>query len=134
LDWIPHRQGERRTFQLQAAISCLHSLAPTFAETDWPQITELYGLLYGVQPTPIVQVNWAIAAREASGAEAGLLVLAGVDSSAVAHWHMYWATRNDLERRAGLTPQARVSLERALAWTMNDGDRLILSERLKAMG
>jgi predicted RNA polymerase sigma factor len=63
-------------------------LAPTFAETDWPQITELYGLRFGIQPTPIVRVNWAIAAGEASGAEAGLLVLAGVDSSAVAHWHM----------------------------------------------
>jgi RNA polymerase sigma-70 factor, ECF subfamily len=121
------------TFQLQAAISCLHGLAATFAETDWPQIAELYGLLYELQPTPVVRVNWAIAAGEASGAEAGLLILSAIDTAAVEHWHMYWAARSDLEQRVGLHIQAHASLARALTCAMNEGDRVILSQRLREL-
>jgi RNA polymerase sigma-70 factor, ECF subfamily len=121
------------TFQLQAAISCLHGLATTFSETDWPQIAELYGLLYEMQPTPVVRVNWAIAAGEASGAEAGLLLLSAIDTVAVEHWHMYWAARSDLEQRAGLHSQAHASLARALKCAMNEGDRVILTQRLREL-
>jgi RNA polymerase sigma-70 factor, ECF subfamily len=117
-------------FQLQAAIACLHGLAPTWEATDWPEITEFYGRLFELQPTPVVRVNWAIAAAESFGPEAGLCLLDGIDPNAVATWHLAWAARSDLKRRCGNIAEARSALERALACEMNDSDRIILDRRL----
>jgi RNA polymerase sigma-70 factor, ECF subfamily len=126
----PDRLGP---FQLQAAIACLHGLAPTWAETDWAEITELYARLFDLQPTPVVRVNWAIAAAESFGPEAGLQLLDQIDHAAVATWHLAWAARADLEQRSGDLIAARDAFSRALACDMNDHDRVVLSRRLAAL-
>jgi RNA polymerase sigma-70 factor, ECF subfamily len=116
-------------FQLQAAIACLHGLAPTFEQTDWAEITELYGLLFEMQPTVVVRVNWAVAAMHASGADAGLMLIRQVDESVVERWHLYWVTRAEIEHRAGMVEDGLRSLDRALACDMNDAERTLLSRR-----
>ena len=121
-----HRLG---VFQIQAAISCLHGLAPSFAETDWAEIAELYAVLYTLQPTPVVRVNWAVAVMEASGPEAGLLVLDGVVHGSLDSWHLYWVTKAELEHRAGRVANSLASLDRALTCDVNDGERALLMRR-----
>ncbi len=116
-------------FQVQAAIACLHGLAPTFAQTDWAEIAELYALLYELQPTPVVKVNWSVAVMEASGPEAGLMVLSTVDPKEVEGWHLYWVARAELEFRAGRVADSLVSLDRALANDLNDSERALLLRR-----
>ena len=66
------RRGRPGAYQMQAAIACLHGLAPTYAETDWPQIAELYRMLEARWPTPVVRVNRAVAVAEVAGPAAGL--------------------------------------------------------------
>jgi RNA polymerase sigma-70 factor, ECF subfamily len=123
----PERLGP---FQLQAAIACLHGLAPTWEATDWPEITAIYGRLFELQPTPVVRVNWAIAAAESFGPEAGLRLLDWIDPDAIATWHLAWAARSDLEHRCGNLAEARSALARALTCEMNDTDRVFLDRRL----
>jgi RNA polymerase sigma-70 factor (ECF subfamily) len=120
-------------YQVQAAIAALHGLAPSFAETDWPQIVELYRLLEGYQPTPVVRVNRAVAEAEAAGPAVGLAVLEALDAdqrTAVEAWHLYWATRADLHRRLGQRATAAADYRRALDCPTNDSDRRFLLGRL----
>jgi RNA polymerase sigma-70 factor, ECF subfamily len=114
---------------VQAAISCLHGLAGSFAETDWAEIAELYALLFELQPTAVVRVNWSVAVMEASGPEAGLMILSGIDSSSVSQWHLYWVTRAELEHRLGRKEDGLESLARALKCDMNASDRRLLIGR-----
>ncbi len=126
---IMDRQQSRRLpgpFQIQAAIAILHGLAPSYAETDWREIGELYGTLEAMQPTVVVRVNRAIAEAEVHGPEAALNLLDDVDSD----WHYLWVARSDLQQRLGQTERASRSLRRALAAEMNDSDRALLEQRL----
>ncbi|MCH8130295.1 MAG: sigma-70 family RNA polymerase sigma factor [Acidobacteria bacterium] len=126
---ILDRQQSRRLpgpFQIQAAIACLHGFAPSYAETDWQEISELYRTLEAMQPTVVVRVNRAIAEAEMHGPEAALALLDDVDSG----WHYLWVARSDLQRRLGQTSEASRSLHRALAAEMNDSDRALLERRL----
>ena len=91
-------------YRLQAAIACLHGLAPSFEETDWPQIAELYRLLESVRPTPVVRVNRAVAEAQAFGPDRGLRLMDGVDG--VDDWHLYWSTLADFHRRLSDTRAA----------------------------
>ena len=119
-------------FQIQGAIACLHGLAPTYAETDWPQIAELYRLLEGQQPTAVVRVNRAVAVGEAHGASEGLAVLDSLspaDGEQVRQWHLYWSVRSELLRRCGRQAAAVDALDTALACEMNDSDRALLIGR-----
>jgi RNA polymerase sigma-70 factor (ECF subfamily) len=116
-------------FQIQAAIACLHGLAPSLAETDWAQITELYAMLEQRQPTAAVRVNRAVAVAEVDGPDAALALLHDVKAGEVEHWHLWWATVSDLERRCGHLDAARAALGRALACAMNDSDRALLERR-----
>ena len=70
-------------YQVQAAIACLHGLAPTYDDTDWPQIAELYAVLESRQPTPVVRLNRAVAVAHAESPAAGLALLDGLDSPAM---------------------------------------------------
>jgi RNA polymerase sigma-70 factor (ECF subfamily) len=115
-------------YQIQAAIACLHGLAPSFAETDWRQIVDLYRLLEQRLPSPVVRVNRAVAEAEVFGPEAGLALLedvAGLDG-----WHLLWAARADFLRRLGRSPEAAEAYRRALACPMNESDRVFLERRL----
>ena len=91
------------------------------------QIAELYRLLESLQPTPVVQVNRAVAEAEAFGPAEGLAIIERV--SGADNWHLFWATKADLERRAGERRAAEVSYRRALDCKMNDSDRRFLEAR-----
>ena len=95
------RRGRSGPYQIQAAIACLHGLAPTWADTDWPQIAALYAMLESRWPTPVVRVNRAVAVAEADGPAAGLELLDELVGSPIERWHLYWSTRADLQRRSG---------------------------------
>ncbi len=126
---IINRQQSRRLagpFQIQAAIAVLHGMAPSYAETNWQEISELYRTLEAMQPTVVVRVNRAIAEAEVYGPEAALILLDDVDSD----WHYLWVARSDLQHRLGQTEGASRSLHRALAAEMNDSDRALLEQRL----
>ena len=124
------RRGRPGPFQIQAAITCLHGLAPVAADTDWAQITDLYGLLEERVPTAVVRVNRAVAVAELHGAPAGLRLLAELEGTAIERWHLYWATRADLLRRSDDAPGAAESYRRALECPCNDTDRRFLAAQL----
>jgi RNA polymerase sigma-70 factor, ECF subfamily len=128
LDAAIHRR-KAGPFQLQAAIALLHDLAPSYAETDWPQIAELYRMLEIMSPTSVVRVNRAVAEAEAHGAPAGLALLDGVDAAEVERWHLYWSTRAELLQRTGDVDGALAAIDRALQCTPNDSDRDFLLRR-----
>ena len=115
-------------YQVQAAIATLHSLAPSYGQTDWQQIVVLYRILEHLQPTPVVRVNRAIAEAEVSGPERGLQLLDGVEG--VGRWHLYWSAKADLQRRAGKPRAALEAYRRALDLPMNDADRRFLLARI----
>lgn len=120
-------------YQVQAAIACLHGLAPTFADTDWPQIVSLYHTLAQFVPTPVVRVNKAVAVAEAAGAEAGLAVLDELAAPAVKRWHLYWSARAELLHRVGRDGDAVDAFDRALACSPNDSDRQFLLQRRRTL-
>jgi RNA polymerase sigma-70 factor (ECF subfamily) len=123
------RSGPTRSYQIQAAIAGLHSLAPSFEETDWPQIVVLYRLLEAVQPTPVVRVNRVVAEAEVSGPEAALDLLSSV--SGLERWHLYWSVKADLHRRANQPDLSADAYRAALECDMNDTDRKFLELRLQ---
>ena len=123
------KAGRPGPFQIRAAISCLHSHAPTIIETDWPQIVQLYDVLMTMQPTSVVAVNRAIAVAEVQGPGAGLAALDAIGDE-VRHWHMFHAARADLLTRTGDLDAARAALEAALACPHNDADDRLLRHRL----
>ena len=124
------RRGRPGAYQIQAAIACLHGAAPTYADTDWPQIAELYRLLEVRWPTPVVRVNRAVAVAEVAGPRAGLGVLADLIGTPTERWHLYWSTRADFQRRLGETAAAADSYRQALECPCNDSDRRFLMRRL----
>jgi RNA polymerase sigma-70 factor, ECF subfamily len=124
------RRGRPGAYQMQAAIACLHGLAPSYTETDWPQIAELYSLLEQRWPTTVVRVNRAVAVAEAAGPLAGLGVLDDLVGGPAERWHLYWSTRADFQRRLGHLDEAAASYSQALACPMNDSDRRFLTGRL----
>ena len=125
---IALRRRRPGPYQVKAAIACLHGLAVTMAETDWPQIVELYDLLVRFEPTPVVAVNRAVAIGEVDGPAAGLAALDRVDPPE--QWHLYWSTRADFLRRLGSYEAAGVAYRRALDCPANDADRRFLERRL----
>ncbi|GAA0239019.1 RNA polymerase sigma factor [Cryptosporangium japonicum] len=125
------RAGPPGRFTLQAAIAALHAQAPTYAETDWPQIVTLYDALSRVWPTPVVALNRAVAVAMVSGPEAGLAALEPLEASgALARYQYLPATKADLLRRCGRDAEARVEYARALALTSNAAERAFLEREL----
>ncbi len=125
-----HRPGP---YQVQAAISCLHGLAPAYADTDWEQIASLYATLERFTPTPVVGVNRAVAVAQARGAKAGLDLLDAMDETTVDRWHFYWSTRAELLERVGRTDEAIQAFVRAIGCAPNDSDRRFLNSRRDAL-
>lgn len=122
-------------YQLQAAISGVHSTAATVAETDWGEIVLLYERLAALLPSPVVHLN-AVAARSfRDGAEAGLTQLAALEAgNDLKSYQPYHAVRADLLRRAGRTEEAAEAYEAAIAATQNAAERRFLARRRAVVG
>jgi RNA polymerase sigma-70 factor (ECF subfamily) len=127
------RRGRPGAYQMQAAIACLHGVAATYADTDWPQIGELYLLLENRWPTPVVRVNRAVAVAEVAGPGAGLALLDELVGGPTERWHLYWSTRADFQRRLGDRAAAAESYRQALSCPCNDSDRRFMERRLAAL-
>jgi RNA polymerase sigma-70 factor (ECF subfamily) len=126
------RGGAPDAYALQAAIAALHARAPRAADTDWPQIAALYGLLAHVQPTAVVELNRAVAVAMADGYERGLDLLRRLEERPeLRRYHLLPAAQADLLRRLGRHPDAAAAYRRALAWAANDAERGYLEKRLQ---
>ena len=118
-------------YTLQAAIAALHAEAPNAAATDWAQIVGLYEVLLRAEPSPIVELNRAVAVAMRDGSAAGLaLIDALLARGELAEYRFAHAARADLCRRLGQTADARVSYERALTLTRPGPERRFLERRL----
>ena len=118
-------------YTLQAAIAAIHAEAPSAAMTDWAQIVALYDLLMRAAPSPIVELNRAVAVAMRDGPAAGLaLVDAILARGELGDYHLIHSARADFCRRLGQTAGARTSYERALALTKQEPERRFLEKRL----
>ncbi len=118
-------------YTLQAAIAAVHAEAPGAAETDWAQIVALYDLLLRADPSPIIELNRAVAVAMRDGPAKGLVLLDDILASGkLDHYHLAHAARADLCRRLGKKTEARVSYERALALVRQEPERRFLEKRL----
>ena len=121
-------------YTLQAAIAAVHADAPSAAATDWAQIVRLYDVLAQANPSPVVQLNRAVAVAMRDGPSAGLaLIDAILERGDLADYHLAHAARADLCRRLGRTDEARAAYERALGLTRQEPERRFLEQRLGAL-
>jgi len=120
-------------YTLQAAIAAVHAEAQSAAATDWAQIVALYDVLLRVDPSPVVELNRAVAVAMRDGPEAGLtLIDAILGRGDLTEYHLAHSARADLCRRLGRTAQARGSYERALRLTRQEPERRFLERRLES--
>jgi RNA polymerase sigma-70 factor (ECF subfamily) len=128
------RDGAPGKYALLAAINALHDEAPTWEATDWPQIVGLYDRLLRIWPTPVVELNRAVAVRFADGPAAGLAALDGLaDDPRLAVYPYLAATRADCLRDLGRHAEARPLYEEAILLTSNDVERAFLTQRLQQL-
>jgi len=121
-------------YQIQAAIAACHAVAPDTDNTDWSQIAALYGELTRWTPSPVVELNRAVAVGMADGPAAGLaLVDALAATGALAGYHLLPATRADLLRRLDRPAEAAAAYRVALDQVTNDAERAYLTRRLAAL-
>jgi RNA polymerase sigma-70 factor (ECF subfamily) len=121
-------------YTLQAAIAAVHAEASSAAATDWGEIVELYGLLARVEPSPVVDLNRAVAVAMRDGPSAGLALIDAILARGdLEDYHLAHAARADLCRRLGKTAEARVSYERALGLTQQEPERRFLERRLQEL-
>ena len=125
------RRSRPGPYQIQAAISAVHTDAMRAEDTDWRQIVALYDQLYACMPTPIVALNRAVAVGEIEGASAGLAALEAV--TGLEGYHAYQAARADLLRRLGREEEAALAYRRAMELTGNRAERAYLEGRLKQL-
>jgi RNA polymerase sigma-70 factor (ECF subfamily) len=122
------------SYQLQAQIAAQHATAATAASTDFARIAELYARLTRVSPSPVVELNRAVAVAMAEGPDAGLALLDTLDADArLAGYHLLPATRADLLRRSGRDAEALPHYRRALELAPSDPERRFLQGRIDAM-
>ena len=120
-------------YRLQAQIAACHARARTAEETDWARIVEIYGDLARIAPSPVVELNRAVAVAMASGPAAGLeLVDALYSEPALENYHLLPSVRGDLLKKLGRLEEARIEFERAAALTRNGRERQLLLERAQA--
>jgi RNA polymerase sigma-70 factor (ECF subfamily) len=118
-------------YSLQAAIAAVHAEAPNAAATDWREIVGLYDVLLRIEPTPVVELNRAVAVAMRDGPATGLaLIDALLARGDLKDYHLAHATRADLCRRLGRTSDARSAYERALALAKLEPERQFLERRL----
>jgi RNA polymerase sigma-70 factor (ECF subfamily) len=118
-------------YVLQAAIAAEHARARLPTDTDWGRIAQLYAELAREQPSPVVELNRAIAVAMADGPEAGLALLTSLEASGeLARYHLFWAAQADLLRRLGRRTEAACSYRRALELVATGPERRFLERRL----
>jgi RNA polymerase sigma-70 factor (ECF subfamily) len=122
-------------YTLQAAIAAVHADAPDAAATNWAQLVELYDLLVRSVPSPVVELNRAVAVAMRDGSEAGLALIDAILARGhLTDYHLAHAARADLCRRLGRKTEARASYKRALALTLQEPERRFLERRLADLG
>jgi RNA polymerase sigma-70 factor (ECF subfamily) len=138
---LGHQQKSRRfgPYTLQAAIAAVHAESESVAATDWRQIVALYDQLVQIQPSPVVQLNRAVAIAMRDGPEAGLAHIDAVlercsgKQGDLANYYLAHSARADMYRRLGRTAEARASYEKALALTQQEPERQFLKERIRQL-
>ncbi|MFF5508007.1 RNA polymerase sigma factor [[Kitasatospora] papulosa] len=126
--------GAPGPYTLQAAIAACHARAARWSDTDWPVIAALYGRLVAVAPSPVVELNRAVAVSMAQGPEAGLaLTDALLDDPALAGYHLLPSVRGDLLERLGRGEEARAAFVRASELTRNARERELLLARAEGV-
>jgi len=125
VEWALRQRPGR--YGVQAAIAGLHAQAPTAEETDWPQIAALYGVLEALDPSPVVQLNRAVAVAMADGFQRGMVLLEKVR---LPQYYLLPAARADLLRRMGRRSEAAASYRDAIALVTNEAERRFLERRL----
>jgi RNA polymerase sigma factor (sigma-70 family) len=126
--------GANGPYALQAAIAACHARARTAAETDWRRIAELYNTLVGIVPSPVVELNRAVAVGMAYGPAAGLELVDGLASEpSLKSYHLLPAVRGDLLDKLGRFEEAGAEFEHAASLTQNVRERTLLLERAAAV-
>ncbi len=134
--WLSKALKSRRfgSYTLQAAIAAVHAEAESVAATDWRQIVALYDRLAQIQPSPVVQLNRAVAIAMRDGPEAGLSQIdVLLEHGELANYYLAHSARADMYRRLGRTSEARSSYEKALALTQQEPERQFLQERIRQL-
>lgn len=127
--------GTRGSYAIQAAIAACHARARTGEETDWARIAALYGELAEVAPSPVVELNRAVAIGMAVGPAAGLEVVNPLQNDpALRSYHLLPSVRGDLLKKLGRMEEARAEFERAASITRNVRERNLLLERARSCG
>jgi RNA polymerase sigma-70 factor (ECF subfamily) len=116
-------------YQVQAAIAALHARAPRPEDTDWPQIATLYRGLKAMWPSPVIELNRAVAVAMADGPDAGLALMDPL-ADELDRYHLFHAARADLLRRSGRTGEAELAYRRALELVTNPVERRYLMRRV----
>jgi predicted RNA polymerase sigma factor len=121
-------------YTLQAALAACHARARTAADTDWTQIVALYDALAEVAPSPVVELNRAVAVGMAYGPMAALEIVDGLaDEPSLKNYHWLPSVRGDLLAKLGRNDEARAEFERAASMTRNARERELLLERAREM-
>jgi RNA polymerase sigma-70 factor (ECF subfamily) len=122
-------------YTLQAAIAAVHASAPAWADTDWAEIVGLYDVLIRVEPSPVIELNRAVAVAMRDGPDAGLVLVDDLLARGeLANYHLTHAARADLCRRLGRRDEAREAYRRAFALTQLEPERRFLLGRLRELG
>jgi RNA polymerase sigma factor (sigma-70 family) len=124
----------RGSYTMQAAIAACYVRPRTAEETDWQRIADLYGQLAALTPSPVIELNRAVAVSMASGPAAGLALLEPLrDEPSMANYHLLPAVRGDFLKKLGRLDEARAELERAASLTRNARERELLLRRAKML-
>jgi RNA polymerase sigma-70 factor, ECF subfamily len=132
-DLVRHALHSRRfgVYTLQAAIAAVHAESRSPQETDWAEIAGLYGALLRLEPSPIIQLNRAVAVAMRDGPEAGLVLIDPLlDQRGLGRYHLAHAAKADLLRRLGRLAEAKASYEIALALTQQEPEQRFVKRRL----
>jgi predicted RNA polymerase sigma factor len=133
LDRARRSGGALGPYGLQAAIAACHARAASVEDTDWPRIAALYEALAALTPSPVVQLNRAVAVSRAYGPAAGLeLADPLADEPALRGYHLLPSVRGDLLEQLGRRAEARAEFERAAGMTRNERERAVLLARAAA--
>lgn len=129
--WLTESQDG--PYQVQAAIAACHATAASTEDTDWVRIAQLYGVLVRLTPSPVVELNRAVAIGMADGPAAGLVLVDAV-AGQLDQFHLLHATRADLLRRLGRMSEAVTAYEQALVLAPTEAERRYLRKRLRETG
>jgi RNA polymerase sigma-70 factor (ECF subfamily) len=136
LELVERALAARRVgpYIIQAAIAAVHAGAPSAAATDWTQIVGLYDVLLRAEPSPVVELNRAVAMAMRDGPAKGLSIIDAILARGdLENYHLAHAARADLCRRLGRTAEARTSYERALSLAQQEPERRFLERRLREL-